>query len=97
MTAVAIDVYKRQQQGRSNLNFTRGTCHPKSRTLSRISDIFCVKIALRQSVGDDFRAVALADLNQALPILVVDEMELRRMFELQVPEMRSEPAYAGAA
>ena len=28
---------------------------------------------------------------------VVDEMELRRMFELQVPEMRSEPAYAGAA
>jgi hypothetical protein len=27
----------------------------------------------------------------------VDEMELRRMFELQVPEMRSEPAYAGAA
>jgi hypothetical protein len=28
---------------------------------------------------------------------VVDEMELRRMFELQVPEMRSEPVYAGAA
>jgi hypothetical protein len=28
---------------------------------------------------------------------VIDEMELRRMFELQVPEMRSEPAYAGAA
>ena len=28
---------------------------------------------------------------------VVDEMELRRMFELQVPEMRSEQAYAGAA
>jgi hypothetical protein len=28
---------------------------------------------------------------------VVDEMELRRMFELQVSEMRSEPAYAGAA
>jgi len=28
---------------------------------------------------------------------VVDEMELQRMFELQVPEMRSEPAYAGAA
>jgi hypothetical protein len=28
---------------------------------------------------------------------VDDEMELRRMFELQVSEMRSEPAYAGAA
>jgi hypothetical protein len=28
---------------------------------------------------------------------VIDEMELRRMFELQVSEMRSEPAYAGAA
>jgi hypothetical protein len=28
---------------------------------------------------------------------VLDEMELRRMFELQVPQMRSEPAYAGAA
>ena len=28
---------------------------------------------------------------------VLDEMELRRMFELQVSEMRSEPAYAGAA
>jgi hypothetical protein len=28
---------------------------------------------------------------------VLDEMELRRMFELQVSEIRSEPAYAGAA
>jgi hypothetical protein len=28
---------------------------------------------------------------------VDDEMELRRMFELQVSEIRSEPAYAGAA
>jgi hypothetical protein len=26
-----------------------------------------------------------------------DEMELRRMFELQIPQMDSEPAYAGAA
>ena len=26
-----------------------------------------------------------------------DEMELLRMFELQVPQMQSEPAYAGAA
>jgi hypothetical protein len=28
---------------------------------------------------------------------IVDEMELRRLFELQVPQMQSEPAYAGAA
>jgi len=28
---------------------------------------------------------------------LVDEMELLRMFELQVPELDSEPAYAGAA
>jgi hypothetical protein len=27
----------------------------------------------------------------------VDEMELRRMFELQVPQMQSEPVFAGAA
>jgi hypothetical protein len=26
-----------------------------------------------------------------------DEMELRRMFELQGPQMHNEPAYAGAA
>jgi hypothetical protein len=26
-----------------------------------------------------------------------DEMELRRMFQLQVPEVHTEPAYAGAA
>jgi hypothetical protein len=26
-----------------------------------------------------------------------DEMELRRMFELQAPEVHTEPAYAGAA
>ena len=28
---------------------------------------------------------------------IVDEMELRRMFELQVPLMHSERVYAGAA
>ncbi len=28
---------------------------------------------------------------------IVDEMELRRMFDLQVPEMHSERVYAGAA
>jgi hypothetical protein len=28
---------------------------------------------------------------------IVDEMELQRMFDLQAPEMHSEPAYAGAA
>jgi hypothetical protein len=28
---------------------------------------------------------------------LVDEMELLPMFELQVPQVRSEPAYAGAA
>jgi len=28
---------------------------------------------------------------------LVEEMELRRMFELQVPQMRSETIYAGAA
>jgi len=28
---------------------------------------------------------------------VIDEMELRRMFELQVSQMCSQPAYAGAA
>jgi hypothetical protein len=28
---------------------------------------------------------------------LVDEMELLRMYELQVPEMQNEPAYAGAA
>jgi hypothetical protein len=28
---------------------------------------------------------------------VVDEMELERMFELQLPQMDSEPVYAGAA
>jgi hypothetical protein len=28
---------------------------------------------------------------------IVDEMELLRMFDLQVPQMHSEPIYAGAA
>jgi len=28
---------------------------------------------------------------------IVDEMELRRMFELQLPQMHSEPVFAGAA
>jgi hypothetical protein len=28
---------------------------------------------------------------------ILDEMELRRMFELQVPQMQNEPVYAGAA
>jgi hypothetical protein len=28
---------------------------------------------------------------------VADEMELRRMFELQIPQMHSETVYAGAA
>ena len=28
---------------------------------------------------------------------IVDEMELLRLFELQVPQTQSEPAYAGAA
>ncbi len=28
---------------------------------------------------------------------IVDEMELLRMFDLQVPQMKSEPLYAGAA
>jgi hypothetical protein len=28
---------------------------------------------------------------------LVDEMELQRIFELQVPQMRSEQVYAGAA
>jgi hypothetical protein len=28
---------------------------------------------------------------------LIDEMELLRMYELQVPEVHTEPAYAGAA
>jgi hypothetical protein len=28
---------------------------------------------------------------------IVDEMELLRMFDLQVPQMQNEPVYAGAA
>jgi hypothetical protein len=28
---------------------------------------------------------------------IVDEMELRQMFELQLPRMHGEPVYAGAA
>jgi len=28
---------------------------------------------------------------------ILDEMELRRMFELQVPQMQNEPVFAGAA
>ena len=28
---------------------------------------------------------------------IVDEMELQRMFDLQVPQIHSEPVYAGAA
>jgi hypothetical protein len=28
---------------------------------------------------------------------LVDEMELERIFELQVPQMQNEPVYAGAA
>jgi hypothetical protein len=28
---------------------------------------------------------------------IADEMELRRMYELQAPRMHNEPAYAGAA
>ena len=28
---------------------------------------------------------------------ILDEMELQRMYELQVPQMQSEQAYAGAA
>jgi hypothetical protein len=28
---------------------------------------------------------------------LAEEMELRRMFELQAPQMHNEPAYAGAA
>jgi hypothetical protein len=28
---------------------------------------------------------------------LAEEMELRRMYELQAPQMASEPAYAGAA
>ena len=28
---------------------------------------------------------------------IADEMELRRMFELQVPQMQREPVFAGAA
>ena len=33
----------------------------------------------------------------ALRQRLVDEMELLRMYELQVPQMQNEPAYAGAA
>ena len=33
----------------------------------------------------------------ALQKKLVDEMELLRMFDLQVPETHSEPAFAGAA
>jgi len=33
----------------------------------------------------------------ALRKRLIDEMELLRMYELQVPEMHDEPAYAGAA
>jgi hypothetical protein len=33
----------------------------------------------------------------ALRKRLAEEMELRRMFERQVPQMNSEPAYAGAA
>jgi len=33
----------------------------------------------------------------ALRKRLADEVELLRMFELQLPQMRSEPAYAGAA
>jgi hypothetical protein len=31
------------------------------------------------------------------PKRIVDEMELRRMFELQLRQLHSEPVYAGAA
>jgi hypothetical protein len=33
----------------------------------------------------------------ALQKRIIDEMELRRMFDLKVPQMRSEQVYAGAA
>ena len=33
----------------------------------------------------------------ALRKQLADEVELLRIFELQLPQMRSEPAYAGAA
>ena len=33
----------------------------------------------------------------ALRRRLADEMELRRMFELQAPQTHNEPAYAGAA
>ena len=33
----------------------------------------------------------------ALQKRLIDEMELLRMYELHVPEMQNEPAYAGAA
>ena len=33
----------------------------------------------------------------ALRKRLIDEMELLRMYELQVPQMQNEPAYAGAA
>ena len=38
------------------------------------------------------RAEAASSRSESL-----DEMELRRMFELQVPQMQNEPVYAGAA
>jgi hypothetical protein len=34
---------------------------------------------------------------RALRKRLADEMELLRIFDLQVPQMQSEPAYAGAA
>ena len=38
-----------------------------------------------------------AQLKRIVDERMVDEMELRRMFELQLPRMHSEPAYAGVA
>jgi hypothetical protein len=47
-------------------------------------------------IHDLMAAVERAE-RSALRKRLVDEMELLRMYELQVPQMRSEPAYAGAA
>ena len=47
-------------------------------------------------IKDLMTTVERAELG-ALRKRLVDEMELQRMFELQVPQMQSEQVYAGAA
>jgi hypothetical protein len=48
-------------------------------------------------IKDLMATVERAERRGAQQKRIVDEMELRRLFELQVPQMRSEPVLAGAA